>query len=235
MADQEQNGRASLRQKLAESKARRAEKRALEAKLRSEGRLPPGQRITQNFPVNHLGRVPDVDLDSWTFKIVGAVKNQVQLTWAEFQELPRTSITFDIHCVSQWSKFDMSWEGVSIRTLIDTGLAEPLDTATHLIQLAEDGHRTNLPLEIALQENFVMATHLNGEVLELKHGYPLRGVTGHIPGRRDLQDVYLYKGAKWLRGVKFATSDEPGTWERAAYHNEGDIWREERSGIRIGK
>ncbi len=201
--------------------------------MRAERRLPPGQRITYKFPVLHLGRVPDFDPENWTFKIFGAVENPVQLTWAQFQQLPRTKVTLDLHCVTQWSKFDTVWEGVSLRTLMDLGLVEPKPDATHLIQVAEAGYRTNLPLEVALQENFLLATHVNGEALEPKHGYPLRGVTGHIVGRHDLEDVYLWKGAKWLRGLKFATHDEPGTWEKTGYHNEGDVWREERWGFRI--
>ena len=123
----------------------------------------------------------------------------------------------------------------SISGLIESGLISPKAEATHVIQIAEKGYKTNLPLSIALQDNFLLATHYDGKPLEPQHGYPLRGVMGHIVGRDDLEDVYLWKGAKWLRGLKFTTKDEPGTWEISGYHNEGDVWREERWGRRWNK
>ena len=211
---------------------RNQERRALAASMKAAGRLPPGQRVTLKFPVLHIGRIPPFNPDTWTFKIWGAVENPVKLTWQAFQQLPRQTLKIDLHCVTQWSKFDTVWEGVTLRTLIEYDLLKPTPDATHMIQVAEGGYKTNLPLSIAMQDNFLLATHYNGQPLEPKHGYPLRGVTGHIVGRRDLEDVYLWKGAKWLRGIKLTTQDEPGTWEVSGYHNDGDVWREERWGRR---
>ena len=207
----------------------------LENKMRKAGRLPPGQRSTLRFPVLHIGRVPAFDETKWTFKCWGAVAETTIHSWADFQQLPRQSLKIDLHCVTQWSKFDTLWEGVSLQTLIAEGWVTPNPDATHVIQYAEGGYRTNLPLSVAMQDNFLLATHYDGQPLEPEHGFPLRGVVGHIVGRREIEDVYLWKGAKWLRGLKFTTSDEPGTWEVGGYHNEGDVWREERWGRRWGK
>ena len=98
------------------------------------------------------------------------------------------------------------------------------------MQHAEYGFTVNLPLEVALQDNFLLATHFNGEPISPDHGYPLRGVVGAIPGRDDLTTPYLWKGAKWLRGLEFMAQDQPGFWEQAGYHNEADVWKEERFG-----
>ena len=211
---------------------RNQERRALEEAMRQAGRLPPGQRVTLKFPVLHIGRIPSFNPDTWTFKIWGAVEKPVKLSWTAFQQLPRQTLKLDLHCVTQWSKFDTVWEGVSLQTLIDYNLVTLNEDATHVIQVAEGGYKTNLPLSIAMQENFLLATHVNGQPLEPKHGYPLRGVIGHMVGRSDLNDVYLWKGAKWLRGLMFTPEDQPGTWEVGGYHNDGDVWREERWGRR---
>ena len=222
-------------EKVSKWRANNQARREFQDKMKQENRLPPGQRSTFKFPVIHIGTVPDFDPDSWKFSVWGAVENPIQLSWSEFQALPRQKLKIDLHCVTQWSKFDTHWEGVSMSGLIESGLISPKAEATHVIQIAEKGYKTNLPLSIALQDNFLLATHYDGKPLEPQHGYPLRGVMGHIVGRDDLEDVYLWKGAKWLRGLKFTTKDEPGTWEISGYHNEGDVWREERWGRRWNK
>jgi DMSO/TMAO reductase YedYZ molybdopterin-dependent catalytic subunit len=196
--------------------------------MRKENRLPPGQALTQKFPVLHYGPVPDFDPLSWNFKVWGTVEKPLTLTWDEFNQLPRTQILMDLHCVTRWSKFDTLWEGVSLRTLIEKGLVRPLPEARFVIQHAEYGYTTNTPLEITLAENFLLATHFDGQPLSLDHGYPLRAVVGAIPARPDLKTPYLWKGAKWLRGLEFSAQDKPGFWEQAGYHNEGDAWKEER-------
>jgi DMSO/TMAO reductase YedYZ molybdopterin-dependent catalytic subunit len=201
-----------------------------EVNYRKEGRLPPGQAMTKKFPVLHYGPVPRFDPSSWDFKVWGEVEEPVSLTWAEFEKLPRTQITMDVHCVTAWSKFDTSWEGVSIRTLIDTGLIRLLPSARFVLQHAEYGFTANLPLEIVLQENFLLATHFNGAPISPDHGYPLRGVVGAVPDRPDLKTPYLWKGAKWLRGLEFLAEDKLGFWEKAGYHNEADIWKEQQFG-----
>ena len=199
-----------------------------EERMEQEGRLPPGQSLTQKFPVLHYGPVPQVDLTTWDFKVWGEVESSIRWTWDEFNQLPRTSLKMDIHCVTKWSKFDTQWEGVSLRTLIEQGFIKPLPSARYLLQHAEFGFTANLPLEVALQDNFLLATHFEGEPITPEHGYPVRGIVGAIPERKDLKDVYFWKGAKWLRGLQFMASDQPGFWERAGYHNEADIWDEQR-------
>lgn len=201
-----------------------------EKHIQSEGRLPPGQSLTMKFPVLHYGSIPMVDLESWDFRIDGQVEKPVCLSWDEFSALPTVEIRMDIHCVTRWSKFDTLWRGVSLRTLMQQGLLKPLPAARFVIQHAEFGFTTNLPIEVALAENFLLATHFNGEPIAPEHGYPLRGVVGFIPGRNDLKTVYFWKGAKWLRGLEFSIEDKPGFWEQAGYHNDADVWKEERFG-----
>ncbi len=199
-----------------------------EDKIRNEGRLPPGQAITNKFPVLHYGQVPPFNPLNWNFRVWGEVESPLALSWEEFNQLPRTQLKMDIHCVTRWSKFDTEWEGVSVRTLLEKGLVKPLPTARYVLQHAEYGFTANLPLELVLAENFLMATHFNGEPISPDHGYPLRGVIGAIPGREDLKTPYFWKGAKWLRGLQFMQQDRPGFWEQAGYHNEADVWLEER-------
>ncbi len=196
--------------------------------MRQEGRLPPGQSLTQKFPVLHYGSVPDFDPQTWTFKIWGEVETPLSFTWDEFNLLPRRQLTMDIHCVTRWSKFDTSWEGVSLRDMIDTGILKLKPSARFAIQHAEFEFTANLPYSIVTAENFLLATHYDGQPISPEHGAPLRGVVGAIPGREDLQTPYLWKGAKWLRGIEFTGSDQMGFWEQAGYHNDGDVWKEER-------
>lgn len=203
-------------------------RREEENRVRSEGRLPPGQSLTQKFPVLHYGPIPKFNPATWDFRVFGEVAEEKRWNWETFNQLPRTRLVMDIHCVTRWSKFDTEWEGVSVRTLVDQGLIKLNPGVRYVVEHAEYGYTTNLPLEVVLQENFLMATHFNGEPLTPDHGYPLRGVVGHIPGHSNLKDPYLWKGAKWLRALEFLTSDRPGFWERAGYHNEADIWKEER-------
>lgn len=206
------------------------DRRKEEERIRSEGRLPPGQSLTVKFPVLHYGPVPMFNPAEWNFRIWGEVEEEKKWSWDEFNQLPRVKIKMDIHCVTQWSKTDTEWKGVSVKTLIDSGFIKVNPRATHIMQHAEYGYTTNLPLEIVLQENFLLATHFNGEPLTPDHGYPLRGVVGHIPARKELETPYLWKGAKWLRSLEFMSKDKRGFWEQAGYHNRADIWREERYG-----
>jgi len=199
-----------------------------EDRVQGEGRLPPGQSLTQKFPVLHYGPVPPFDAATWDFRIWGEVEDEVTWTWDEFNQLPRTTLVMDIHCVTRWSKFDTQWEGVSVRTLMDEGFLKPLPNARFVIQHAEYGFTANLPLDVMLQDNFLLATHYNGEPITPDHGYPLRGVVGQIPARDDLKTSYFWKGAKWLRGLEFLPHDQHGFWEQAGYHNEADVWEEQR-------
>jgi len=205
-------------------------RKELEEKMRQEGRLPPGQSLTEKFPVLHYGPIPPFDESLWDFRIWGEVEKPLKLSWAEFSQLPRKVMNYDLHCVTRWSKFDTQWEGISIRSLIDSGLLKIQPSARFVMQRAEYDFSSNLPLEIVLSERFMLATHFNGQPLTPEHGFPLRGVVGALPGKKSGQDVYFWKGAKWLRGLEFTAEDHKGFWEKAGYHNEAKIWNEERLG-----
>ena len=206
------------------------DRRKEEERVRNEGRLPPGQSLTLKFPVLHYGPVPHFNPATWDFRVWGQVEQEKTWTWDEFNKLPRTKIQMDIHCVTRWSKFDTVWEGISIKTMMDNGLFKIKPGATHVMQHAEYGSTVNLPLSVVLQDNFLMATHLNGEPITPDHGYPLRGVVGFIPGHGKPETPYFWKGAKWLRSLEFMPRDRRGFWEQAGYHNRADVWREERFG-----
>jgi DMSO/TMAO reductase YedYZ molybdopterin-dependent catalytic subunit len=207
-----------------------ADRRKEEERVSMEGRLPPGQSLTLKFPVLHYGPVPHFNPATWQFRVWGEVEEEQEWNWDEFNKLPRSRIEMDIHCVTRWSKFDTVWEGVSVKRLVDEGYIKVKPTATHVMQHAEYGFTVNLPLEVVMQENFLMATHFNGEPLSPDHGYPLRGVVGYIPGQEGLETPYFWKGAKWLRSLEFMTRDRRGFWEQAGYHNRADVWKEERFG-----
>ena len=192
-----------------------------ESKAREAGydpsRLPPGQHLTDKWPVLHAGEIPYVDLTTWTFRVFGDVENEVELSWEQFGALPRTSNVQDIHCVTRWSKFDTSFEGVHWRELAK--LARPHETARFAIAHCEAGFTANVPLSFLEAEDALLATHGDGDVLTPEHGYPLRLV---IPGK------YFWKSAKWIRGIELSPFDKPGFWERYGYHNDADPWAEER-------
>ena len=168
------------------------DRRKEEDRIRAEGRLPPGQSLTLKFPVLHYGPVPMFNAATWDFRIWGEVEEEKRWSWDEFNQLPRTSIKMDIHCVTRWSKTDTTWEGVSVKTMVEAGLFKIKPTATHVMQHAEYGFTVNLPLEVVLQENFLLATHLDGEPITADHGYPLRGMVGFIPAKKDLETPYLW-------------------------------------------
>jgi len=198
-----------------------------EEKVKQAGRLPPGQALTNRFPVLHYGPLPRVDLATWDLRVFGEVEQEARWSWEEFNKLPRTQVRLDLHCVTRWSKFDTLWEGVALKTLVDEGLIKLKPSARYLLQHCEHGFTVNLPLEVALGPNFLLATHYDGQPLELEHGYPLRGVIGHIVDN-EAKTPYLWKGGKWLRGLEFMSRDRLGFWEQAGYHNDADVWKEER-------
>jgi len=199
-----------------------------EEAYKREGRVPPGQALTNKFPVLHYGPVPRFDPADWDFRVWGEVETPLKLSWQQFSELPRTKLVMDIHCVTRWSKFDTEWEGVAVKTLVDQGLIKIKPEAAFVVQHAEYGFTTNLPLDVTLAENFLMATHYDGQPITPDHGAPLRGIVGAIVGREDLKTPYFWKGAKWLRGLEFVREDKPGFWEQAGYNNSADVWKEER-------
>jgi DMSO/TMAO reductase YedYZ molybdopterin-dependent catalytic subunit len=206
------------------------DRRKEEERVRSAGRLPPGQSLTLKFPVLHYGPVPHFNPATWDFRVWGEVEEEKSWAWDQFNQLPRAKIRMDIHCVTRWSKFDTLWEGVSVKTMLANGLFKIKPAATHVMQHAEYGFTVNLPLEVVLQDNFLLATHFNGEPISPDHGYPLRGVVGLLPDQSNLETPYFWKGAKWLRSLEFMPRDRRGFWEQAGYHNRADVWREERFG-----
>ena len=135
---------------------------------------------------------------------------------------------YDLHCVTRWSKFGTRWQGIQLKTLFDEKIIGLKPGAKYVIQHAEGGFTSNLLLEVAASDTFLLATQYEGEPISPEHGYPLRGLMGAIPRKRDLKDIYLWNGAKWLRGLEFSSVDKPGFWEQAGYHNEADIWKEQR-------
>jgi len=181
-------------------------------------RLPPGQYITEKWPVLHAGDVPSYpDLSAWTLRVFGEIERELELSWEELNRLPQTSNTQDIHCVTRWSRFDMRFEGVHWLELAK--LAQPKPAARFVVAHAEQGFTSNVPLSFLEADDALLATRANGEPLAPEHGYPLRLV---IPSK------YFWKSAKWLRGIELTSVDRPGFWERYGYHNDADPWREER-------
>jgi len=180
-------------------------------------RLPPGQYSTDRFPVLHAGIVPKVDTSTWDFTVGGLVGTPLRLTFEEFRSLPTSTITADIHCVTKWTKFDTTWEGVPTRTILDR--VGVVANASHVLIRAEHGFTANLPLEDFAREGNLFAWRYGGEELEPDHGWPLRLVVPHL---------YFWKSVKWVRGFDLLDHDEPGFWERNGYHMYGDPFKEQR-------
>jgi len=180
-------------------------------------RVPPGQYLTDKFPVLHYGSVPAVDLATWDFRVFGDVDSPFTLTWEQFRALPRKQVTTDIHCVTRWSKLDTHWEGVAIQTILEMAQVRP--SAAHVIGHAEQGYTANVSLDVLDDDDVLLADTYEGAPLTPEHGWPLRLI---VPKK------YFWKGPKWIRGLEFVTQDRLGFWERYGYHNEGDPWREER-------
>jgi DMSO/TMAO reductase YedYZ molybdopterin-dependent catalytic subunit len=197
----------------------KAEQKLVERGL-DPARLPPGQYLTEKWPVLHAGSVPNTDLATWDFEVFGEVERPRTLTWDELHELPATEITVDIHCVTRWSRFDARFRGVHWRELAK--LVEPKPHARFVVAHAEQGFTSNVALEALESDDALVAYEADGEPLTPDHGWPLRLV---VPSR------YFWKSAKWLRGLELRTTDQPGFWERYGYHNDADYWKEERYGF----
>jgi DMSO/TMAO reductase YedYZ molybdopterin-dependent catalytic subunit len=180
-------------------------------------RTPPGQYVTAEFPVLSAGPTPRTSLDRWSFSIEGLVREPISWTWDAFMALPARDWTVDISCVTKWTKLDMRWRGVSVDTLLEQVQLEP--TAAFVIAWSDGGYTTNLPLSDVLNGQAFVAFEYDGKPLAPEHGGPARLV---VPGR------YFWKSAKWVRGLRLQSTDEPGFWESLGYHNRGDQWLEER-------
>jgi DMSO/TMAO reductase YedYZ molybdopterin-dependent catalytic subunit len=179
-------------------------------------RLPPGQYETPDFPVLAVGPTPPDAAVDWSFTVRGAVAHDASWSWEELQALPRETVTVDIHCVTQWTKLDTTWTGVSIDTLL--AAAGPRD-ARFAVAHAADGYQTNLPLEDLTGGRAWLVWEYEGAPLEPPHGGPARLLVPHL---------YFWKSAKWVRGLTLMDSDEPGFWEQNGYNMHGDPWTEER-------
>jgi len=195
-----------------------------EDKVREAGydpaRLPPGQYLTEKWPVLHAGDVPDVDVSTWTLTVSGEVESPLTLGYDELRALPATEVTTDIHCVTRWSRFDAEFKGVHWREL--AALCHPRSSARFAIAHAEHGFTANVPLAALEDEHALVAYEADGEPLTAEHGGPVRLV---IPTK------YFWKSAKWLTGIELSAVDKQGFWERYGYHNDADFWKEERYGF----
>jgi DMSO/TMAO reductase YedYZ molybdopterin-dependent catalytic subunit len=209
-----------VKQKLIETKQKWAgEGRLLTGERGDPARdpLPPGQREVKNWPVLDLGVQPDVPTTRWRLDVDGLVEAPLSWSWADFRAEPQATIVSDIHCVTQWSRFNNTWEGVSTRHLLE--LIRPKPEARFVIQHSYDGYTTNVPLEAFAGDNVLLAARWEGKPISREHGGPVRLV---------LPKLYFWKSAKWLSKLEFTAEDKPGFWEVRGYHNYGDPWTEQR-------
>ncbi|QFG21748.1 molybdopterin-dependent oxidoreductase [Actinomadura sp. WMMB 499] len=182
-------------------------------------RLPPGQYLTDDFPVLSAGPTPRTGRDDWTLSLVTETGDRRTWTWAEFMDLPQDRPTADIHCVTRWSKFDTVWTGVSLDTLLDGAGGGAGARAAHLLAVCDGGYTTNVPLADVTGGRAWIAHTYGDRPLPPEHGGPARLLIPHL---------YFWKSAKWVRELRLLTEDRPGFWETAGYHNYGDPWREQR-------
>ena len=180
-------------------------------------RVPPGQYLTERFPVLTVGPNPAYDLATWSFDVFGAVERPFSLGWDELMALPQREVVLDIHCVTRWSKLDTAWRGVAVRDVLDRAGARP--EGTHVMAYSDGGYTTNMPIEVLLDDQALLAHTYGGEPLQPDHGAPLRLL---VPRR------YFWKSAKFLRRLEVMTEDRMGFWELNGYHNDADPWQEQR-------
>jgi DMSO/TMAO reductase YedYZ molybdopterin-dependent catalytic subunit len=180
-------------------------------------RIPPGQYLTERFPVLTVGPNPKYDLTTWDFTVFGEVEREVKLSWDELKALPQNDVTLDIHCVTRWSKLDTTWTGVRVKEVLD--LAGLTSAGTHVMAYSDGGYTTNVPLDAVLDDEALLAHSYEGEPLEPDHGAPLRLI---VPKR------YFWKSAKFLRKLEVMSQDRMGFWELNGYHNDADPWQEQR-------
>ena len=184
-------------------------------KRRDDVRLPPGQYLTEDFPVLSAGPTPNISLDRWEFTISSETGQSYRWSWDELQDLPAEEPTVDIHCVTKWSKLETTWRGVSLDLLME----DVETTADFALVHCYGGYTTNLPLEDLLDGKAWVAYEFEGDELAPQHGGPARLLVPHL---------YFWKSAKWGRGIQLQEVDDPGFWESVGYHNYGDPWREQR-------
>jgi DMSO/TMAO reductase YedYZ molybdopterin-dependent catalytic subunit len=192
-------------------------KRIISPDTLRKNRVPPGQHLTDKWPVLHHGKVHTIQTADWTFKIMGLVEKECTLTYEEFTALPQVEVFSDIHCVTTWSRLNNLWEGVS--SAVTKDLAVIKKEAKYVMVEGAGGFTTNLPLNDFFQEDVLFAFKHDGQPISAEHGGPVRLV---VP------QLYFWKSAKWVTGLRFMAQDEPGFWEQASYHMHGDPWTEER-------
>jgi DMSO/TMAO reductase YedYZ molybdopterin-dependent catalytic subunit len=195
-------------------------KRIVSSDTQRTERLPPHQALTRKWPVLHAGATPDFDRAHWTFHVFGLIERPWKCTYEEFLGLPRVKVHADMHCVTRWSKLDMTWEGVPTREVLARVTLKP--DAKFVMVHCEHGFTTNLPLADFLDDDCLFAWRCDGQDLEPDHGWPLRLV---VP------KLYAWKSAKWVRGIELMPDDRAGfweSWENGGYHMRGDPWTEQR-------
>lgn len=194
-------------------------KKAAPRSLGGRDRLPPGQHLTEGFPVLDLGIHPQFRPEQWRFRVDGLAANRFELSWREFCDLPKATQISDFHCVTTWSKYDVQWSGVKFRTILD--MATPDPRSSHVELTCSDGYTTNLPLDELRGDDVLLAYELDGKPLPVEHGGPMRMLVPHL---------YAWKSAKFMNRITFLDKDKPGFWEVRGYHNHADPWKEERFG-----
>jgi DMSO/TMAO reductase YedYZ molybdopterin-dependent catalytic subunit len=184
-------------------------------------RTPPGQSLTKKWPVLHYGKVPKVDPRSgnWSLRVFGKVEHPYELTYDEIRAMPATDVVCDLHCVTHWSRLDNAFTGVPTKAII--ARAKPDPDARFVLCHGEAGFTVNVPLEEFTADDCLLAYQWDGQELTPDHGWPLRGLVPRL---------YLWKSAKWIRGIELRATDAPGFWEQNGYHMHGDPWAEERFG-----
>jgi len=182
-----------------------------------DDRVPAGQYVTPKQPVMNMGFSPHLGTDAWSLEVIGLVENPIVLRWADFEALAQQQEVADFHCVTQWTRLNVGWEGVPVTTVLD--IARPKPEARHVMFHCADGYSTNVDLDALRSPDVLFAHRMDGRPLEVGHGYPVRVV---IPAR------YGWKSAKWVTGVDLMAEDRPGFWEMNGYHMRGAPWREER-------
>jgi len=180
-------------------------------------RLPPGQVLTQKWPVLSFGSPPRYDMSRWRMRLYGEVEAPTELSWTQLETLPRTAVTADMHCVTTWSRLDNNWEGVAFTDLVS--LVRPRPNAQFVIAHCASNYTTSLPVEVLADGDVLIASRHDGEDLTAEHGGPLRLV---VPRK------YAWKSAKWLEALEWVERDRLGFWERNGYNNSADPWLEER-------
>ena len=178
---------------------------------------PPGQYMTEKFPILTFGSTPAINLDTWQFKIFGLVENELTLDWRQFTGLEKITVDAEFHCVTQWSRLENTWEGIAFSELMK--LVKPKQGATYVMAHCYGGYTANLALDVLQENDVLFAYRHDGTPLLPGHGGPLRLI---VPKR------YGWKSAKWINGLEFMAENAPGFWESRGYHMEGDPWKEQR-------